>query len=582
MAKLSKTDLSKISAAQERVLFYGTPEKGYADSGLWEFLKHVYTKDAHDPLNPVKRLIGEGDDYIIVVLLYMLHFNDLCIPKSRQIRMSWIAAAFATWHTMSAQYRHTLWQGKKEKNANAMVSMGSKNPCDGRIDFIVQHLPPWLRDQNIVSGKGNLAGSLVFNQAEYVDGVKNMWRGSKIDGIPQGGDQIRQEAPSLVVEDEAAFQDEYMSARIAAKPAVTGGGKMISLSSVDAGSGFNITVLDVDKALKKEIMDPKCPVIQMDKVIELGLSEMGIEWPKGLRTWRTAAGVRVIEINYRADPKKDPEREGAAWKAEAVRGYVGGTESSGWQTEMEINYEAGGGDPVFPQVKISTPIFIDSFKPSQIINRMRFFAGYDYGSSNPSAFEVWGIDEDKNAYAVWELYEPCTNIEAHVAKIKRCPYWDRIEVIACDPSIMSKTQQGASDIKTLSELFEDYGLSLTRGRRGQDVSMALMFNSSYWKDAHKPTAFITKSCPALAQEVMNLRKAKHLSEAVNSRQNAPEKIRQKDNHGWDATATIFDYGVEPFVQAIVQPTAGTYAQAVADLELHTLRERSKKGGINVR
>ena len=482
-----------------------------------------------------------------------------------------MSCTFGVWSAMSAPYRHVIYQTKKEEDAFAQTTQGSKNPADGRMDFIIQHLPAWLGDPNILSGKGNLVGTLMFSSAHSAEGVSIPWRGSKINAIPQGGDQVRQYTPSVIISDESAFQGEYAASRIAAKPAVTGGGKFISVSSVDAGSAFNRTVLDM-------IGEPNHRV---HEVVEIGLKKMGLAWPKGMRSWKTRADVDVLEVHYSADPRKDPDRQGSEWVKEAMRGYVGGKESSGWQTEMEINYGAGGGDPVFPQVKIGSPVFIDSFIPSEIMNTHRFFAGYDYGARNPSAFEVWAINDKNQAFAVWELYEPCTNISVHVEKIKRCPYWDRIEIVVCDPSIMSRTQQGAADIKTLGEIFEEHGLSLTRGRRGQDVSIAQVFNADYWADMNNLDAFITKSCPGLMQEVLDLRWDKHVSEALNVRKNAPERIRDKNNHAWDATATIFDYGVQPFVPEIVKPVAGTFKQAVADLRVNTARERRRSGGIHV-
>ena len=113
MAKLSKADIKKISAAQERVLFSGTPENGYADSGMWEFLDHVYTKDAIDMDNPIKRLLGQGDDYALIVFLYMMACDSLMIPKSRQIRMSLMSCTFALWTAMGGPVRHVIYQTKK-------------------------------------------------------------------------------------------------------------------------------------------------------------------------------------------------------------------------------------------------------------------------------------------------------------------------------------------------------------------------------------------------------------------------------------------------------------------------------------
>ena len=236
---------------------------------------------------------------------------------------------------------------------------------------------------------------------------------------------------------------------------------------------------------------------------------------------------------------------------------------------------------MFPQVRAGSKVFIDGFKPEEAKKIMRFYAGYDYGARNPSAFVVWGFDAENMAYALWELYEPCTNVAEHVEKIKRCPYYDRIEYIACDPSIMSKTQQSASGLKTLAEVFEDHGLYLTKGRRGQDVTIAQVFNATHWSDANNPTAFITKACPAGMKEVLDLRWDKHVSEALNVRKNAPERIRDKNNHWWDATAVLFDSQPQPFIPEVIKPTAGTFKQAVNDLRLEQMKQRARSSGIHV-
>jgi hypothetical protein len=579
MAKLTKAEIRKIEKAQAEVFAPGTPENGYADSGLWKFLSYVYTKDAHDKQNPVKRLLGPGDEYAIIVFLYMLACTDLLVPKSRQIRMSWFSCTYALWVAMSGAHRHVVYQTKKEEDAFAQTSQGSKNPGDGRMDFIVQHLPAWLRDPYIVSGKGNMLGTLNFWPHQYSDeGVRVTWAGSKVNAVPQGAKQIRQYTPTLYINDESAFQEEYREAMIAAGAAVTGGGQSISVSSVDAGSFFNQSVLNIKGGGEPEHRE-------IHPAVKIGMEKMGIEWPKGMRSWQTAGGAWVLEVKYTADPRKDPDRDGAQWYADAVKrsGYEGDYNSVGWQTEMEINYGAGGGDPVFPFIEPGCAIFIDGFATADAVNKMRFFAGYDYGSQNPSAFVVWGIDKEGKAYSVWELYEPNTNMAQHVEKIKRCPYWDRIEKIICDPSIGYKTQHAkhASDIKTLIELYEEHGLYLTPGRRAQDVSVAQMFKSTYWADPKSPTAFLTKATPNLNRELMDLRWEKHVSSAVEARKNAPEKIRQKNNHAWDATAVLFDDGVYGFVDSRPARRAGTFAQAVDDLRLVAAKERKRSGGIHV-
>lgn len=590
---LKKQDIQAIEELHAEVFFPGTEENGYGDAGLFKFLPYVYTKDEHDKLNPEKPLIGEGDEYLLIVFLYMLACEDLLVPKSRQIRMSWACATDALWTAMSGKHRRVAYQSKKEEDSYAQTTKGSKDAGGGRIDFIHRRLPRNLRDPNIMSGRGNLAGQLNFSPNDVSDdGVIFPWAYSKIVGMPQGAEQVRQYTLSLYINDEAAYQDQFREAIIAAAAAVTGGGQSISVSSVSAGSFFNQVVLNVPNWKRQHILSHGDMTIhEINPIVKRGMKYLGLEWPKGMRSWQTNAGSWVLETHYSADPKKDPERLGAEWHKNAVMkpGYDGDYNSPGWQTEMEINYEAGAGAPVFPFLNARSPIFIDSFVPSDIIHGNkgkgirphRFFAGYDYGTQNPSAFVVISVDEEGKLYWVWELYEPCENMAEHVARIKSCPYWNQIEKVVCDPSIMSKTQQGANGLMTLAEQFELHGLHLERGRRAQDVPIAHMLKSTYWVNPEEPTAFITKSCPNTAKEMMELVYEQFSSSAVELRRNAPEKIRQKNNHAFDATALILDDGIDAPIYREKVNLHGTYQQVVNDLKLQVYREQKSKSGIYV-
>jgi len=525
-----------LSIAQwhEDVQEYGTPEKGYLDSGFWKYLGYVKTKDSHDHDNPVKALMADAPVYLIIVFLYMLAAPVLAIPKSRQMRMSWATSCFAYWHTIQGSFRETFVQLQSEADSHAMITMGDKNPLAGRMDFIAQTLPGWLRDPNIMSGKGNNVGRLQLSSDESTDeGVFIPWRGSYVQALPGGPKQVRGKTPSLFVSDESAFQDEFEACVTAINPAVKGGGRFISISSVDAGSHFNNMVL--------ESFDGSPPEHKIHPVVEVAMKMLKISWPKGMRSWETPSGVYVLEVHYTSDPAKDPARDGKKWYDEAVKGYIGGIESSGWKTEMEIDYKAGGGDPVFPFAQsAASPIFIASIDPKDAIRDMEIYAGYDYGADSPSAMPVWGIDKNRRPHALWELYEPCLNIQEHTDKMKACPYWEHINYIVCDPSIMSKTQQTANGKESLAEQFAKYGVTFRRGRRAADVPNAVRFLTEYWGNPLNPTAFITADCPAGMSEVRDLRWERHLSQAVERRKNNPGKIRDKNNHWWDATSYLFD------------------------------------------
>lgn len=537
MPKLTPADIERTVAKHKEICFYGTPENGYADSGFWKFLRYVKTKDSHgsDSTDTVKPLMGDSPEYLVVMFLFMLASNVLAIPKSRQMRVSWATTAFAVWHTMTAPYRETLYQTKKDDDANAMVSEGSKNPTAGRMDFIIQHLPDWLADPNIISGRGNQVGRLTYTPGKIDEssGLPVLWYGGSINAIPQGAHQVRQYTPSLFISDESAFQEEFASSMIAVRPAVTGGGKVICVSSVDAGSAFNRMVL--------ESRDGQDNPPSVPEVVQRGMDLFGIEWPKGMRSWKTPSGVDVLEVHYSADPAKDPDRRGEEWVEEAVKGYVGGLDSTGWQTEMEINYGAGGGDPLFPFISSRKhPIFTKRVSVDEVINTHSIYAGYDWGTNNESAFEVVSFDNLGQPHAVWELYEPCENIEHHIYKMKMSPYWEHIKYIVCDPSITARKHPTASGLQSVNEVFSHFGVYFRPGRRGVDVTQAIRLKTEYWADPLNPRAFITSECPHLQQEIMDLRWEKHLSEGVASRKNNPEKIRQKKNHGFDAFCYLMD------------------------------------------
>ena len=548
MAKLTKAQIAKIAGWHKQIQFYGTAEKGYTDSGFWRFLPLVKTKDAHDLDNPEKPLWGDRAVYLVIVFLYLLACPVLAFAKSRQMRFSWATTAFALWHTMTGRHRHTIYQTKKEDDAHHMITFGAKNPAAGRADFILQHLPGWLADGHVVSGRGNTAGKLTLSHASKDPSGANVpWAGSVIEAVPQGADQVRGKTPSFFLSDESAYQDEFQAAVVALRPAVAGGGRFCSVSTVDSGSAFNDMVLDVDGGENAQH--------EVHPVVQRALDIWGIEWPKGMRSWQTRSGTWVLETHYTADPAKDPARDGAAWFAEAVNGYVGGVDSQGWKTEMEIDYSAGGGDPVFPQVSVNSKCFVEKIDPEWAKSNLAIYAGYDYGITNPSAFEVIGIDRQKKLYTLWELYEGCIDLGAHANKIKSCPYWDRIEDQVSDWSLGSKTSQDGGKLRSVIDQFADHGIFMRPGTRGAPVAVAQRFNGEYWRDMENPLAIVSMGdTPDLYWEItQRLKWDRHVSEAVRRRKSNPDKMRDKDDHGWSALSYITHTLPGPYVPFVPPP-----------------------------
>ena len=155
MARLSKQQATELMSLHGEMQFYGTEEKGYTDSGFFKFLPLVKTFDSHDLDNPVKPIMGDRAVYLIIVALFMLACPLLALTKSRQMRFSWFTTAFGLWAAMGGPYRRVVYQSKKEKDAENMVTHGAKNPGGGRASFIHQNLPGWFRDDHIYGGSGS-------------------------------------------------------------------------------------------------------------------------------------------------------------------------------------------------------------------------------------------------------------------------------------------------------------------------------------------------------------------------------------------------------------------------------------------
>jgi hypothetical protein len=235
-----------------------------------------------------------------------------------------------------------------------------------------------------------------------------------------------------------------------------------------------------------------------------------MEWPKGMRARKTPSEAWVLEVHYSADPAKGPDLDDRAWVNERVKKFSGGFKGEAWKTEMEIDYNAGGGNPVFPFLTHSSPIFVPEIPVKEALERFRFYAGFDYGTVNPSHFGAWGIDANGCAYKVWELHEPCENLDDYVERMKRCPYWGRIEYKVCDPSIMAKNQRNRDgDLVSIHEQFSEVGVHFMRGTRGADVPHVLRLKGGPWADPMKPKLFITRACPNTISEYMNLRWSVH-------------------------------------------------------------------------
>lgn len=565
--KLPANDRRYIEDRMAEICYYGTPEKGYADSGFWKYLSYVKTFDAHDYENPVKPLDVARYSYLQVVWLHMLNLSSCAFPKSRQLRMSWAACIFATWFARTAPHRLIVFQSKKDDDAKKMVSLGDKSPGVGRMDCIEQNLPWWLKDYNICSGKGNNVGELQYSPKPIsVEGVKVPWYGSRVIAIPQGADQVRSLTASLYLGDEPAFWDDFEGTWTTVAPAIRsamGNSKMFAFSSVLAGSGYNNKILESSERASSDSMyvEPENTGIPAMRPIYEKMLVNG-QLPQGMRSWETPSGLPVLEIHYTADPDKRQDTEaGRKWLNQAASEYTGGVESPAWRREYEIDYGAMGGTLVFPELyNPQHPVFTPKMTTREVRARgMKIYAGYDFGRRHPSAFTVWGhetymVEGDTRPrsrwHALWELYETCDNYVEHCRKIRSCPYFaaGMIEIIKCDPQMGDRNQyskKGMSGSKTsMLKLFEEEGIILSPGQKGADLSLVELLKF-WWSDPTDLRCFITSGCPNLQRELRGLKWEEHASAATASRKSPLEKIMDKNNDAFDSSAYVLTSRPKP-------------------------------------
>jgi hypothetical protein len=95
---------------------------------------------------------------------------------------------------------------------------------------------------------------------------------------------------------------------------------------------------------------------------------------KGVHTWTTKDGIKVLRIHYLADPKKND----TDWIAEAKRGST----QAGWDQEMEIDWTVTKGVPWFEEFSTDLHVAKDYIKPLS----SKIIAGWDYGLTPATVF----------------------------------------------------------------------------------------------------------------------------------------------------------------------------------------------------
>ena len=252
----------------------------------------------------------------------------------------------------------------------------------------------------------------------------------------------------------------------------------------------------------------------------------------------------VVELDYFADPAKRSKE----WEEEARSGMS----AAAWAKEYLRDATAMYGQRVFPEIARYRDKIVIGPPYREFGPQGAYWAGFDFGSRNPSAFIVYTI-EDGVTYAIWELYEPCKTIPDLAAKIISCPYYNHLRYIACDPTITNqKTRTNKyGSLVTISDLLGEYGIRrLIPGNTDESVWLAKM--RQHWANPDDPTFRILATCPNLIHEFENAVFSSQSEKEVLT-ETYRETIDDVHNHALDATKYLLNSQPKVRIQRFRDP-----------------------------
>ena len=276
-----------------------------------------------------------------------------------------------------------------------------------------------------------------------------------------------------------------------------------------------------------------------------------------------------MSVHYSDDPEKNPATQlGKKWYDTEVGKHYGGASSLDWRREMEIDFSAGSGELVFPEFSDLEDVL--TCEPFEIDDSYNLFGGFDWGIRNPTSFNVYAESREQRFFTVWEFYETGYTVKQVAEAIRACPFYDRIQWIAADPSIWTENQSRKDSITSIATMMQDeeeVGSKnvvecLMPAHDRSDISainqMKLMWQTT------PPRHMIFRTCPNQISELKNLKYPERTE-----RTNETEKILDKNNHAWDnlkyfilshPTAKVTEekpkYGTYGYINAITSMAQG--------------------------
>lgn len=176
---------------------------------------YVYTKNSKNGIEPFHPYPFQND-----TLDDFIKHRFTVVLKSRQMGLSWLTAAFATWLILFYESKDVLCLANKQKAAIKMLD---------KVKFIIEYLPNWMKD----SLECNRKDIPTYNTTSI-----HLNNKSKVEVSATTEDAARGDTLALLIVDEAAFIPNAEETWLSLEPTLTVGGRAIIISTPAGLGGF--------------------------------------------------------------------------------------------------------------------------------------------------------------------------------------------------------------------------------------------------------------------------------------------------------------------------------------------------------
>lgn len=347
------------------------------------------------------------------VLQVFLTARLVIVLKARQLGLTWLALAYATWQMLRRGGYSVIAISRREDDAKKLVH---------RVEFILRHLPAWII-RPAEDGWGLFGSWEATTERVVIHHTPECWvpgEDSTFEALPSSPDTGRSLAVSLLLMDEWAIQQYARELWQGAYPAVNRptGGQVIGISTGRRGTLFH----------------------EIWEAAKAGLN-----------------GFVTVFLNWRADPRRTD-----AWYEQTKRDLPTSYRQEYPETEADA-FSAGEG-AAFPEWYEDVHIFgARDWYPNPDVP-WRLYVAYDPGYMTRACALWFAVHPDGWAVCYREYYptrviDPIQAEEIRALSVRPDGQREQIAAYFAPPDAWLKKSDSG---KSTADIFREHGIILTQ------------------------------------------------------------------------------------------------------------------------